>query len=84
MVKSELARFQYTRKHGKRRTYDVTLNVVQKDSGVCAYAAWVQYEAVFKGTGLILPLVASTRDNAIKEARVRVEKDIENLLGVVE
>ena len=33
----------------KRRTYNVTLNVVQKDSGVCAYAAWVQFEAEFKG-----------------------------------
>jgi hypothetical protein len=84
MYKPELARFQYIRKHGKRRTYDVTLNVVQKDSGVCAYAAWVQFEAEFKGTGLMLPLVASTRDDAIKEARTRLEEDIENLVGIVE
>jgi hypothetical protein len=84
MVKTELTRFQYTRSNGKRRTYDVTLNVVQKESGVCAYAAWVQFEAQFKGTGLILPLVASTRDSATREARIRIEKNIENLIGVVE
>jgi hypothetical protein len=84
MYKPELSRFQYTRKHGKRRTYNVTLNVVQKDSGVCAYAAWVQFEAEFKGSGLMLPLVASTRDDAMQEARIRIEKDIDNLVGIVE
>jgi hypothetical protein len=84
MVKPTLSRFQYTRQHGKRRTYDVTLNVVQKDSGVCAYAAWVQFGAEFKGSGLMLPPVANTRDSAVQEARIRIQKDIENLVGIVE
>jgi hypothetical protein len=69
---------------GKRRTYDVTLNVVQKDSGVCVYAAWVQFQHDFKGSGLILPLIANTRDGATKEARLRIEKDIEDLAGIAE
>jgi hypothetical protein len=73
MYKPELSRFQYTRKHGQRRTYNVTLNVVQKDSGVCAYAAWVQFGAEFKGSGLMLPLVAATRDDAVQEARIRIQ-----------
>jgi hypothetical protein len=73
------------RKHqSQRRTYNVTLNVVQKDSGVCAYAAWVQFGAEFKGSGLMLPLVAATRDDAVQEARIRIQKDIDNLVGVVE
>lgn len=84
MYKPELNRFQYTRQHGKRRTYDVTLKVVQKDSGVCAYAAWVQFEAEYKGSGLLLPLVARTHDGAVQEARIRIQKDIDNLIGVVE
>jgi hypothetical protein len=79
-----LSRFQYTRKHGKQRTYDVTVNLVQKDSGVYAYAAWVQFEAEFKGSGLMLPLVASTRDAAVQEAQMRIQEDIDNLVGVVE
>jgi hypothetical protein len=83
MYKPELGRFQYTR-HGKRRTYNVTLNVVQKDSGVCAYATWVQFGAEFKGSGLMLPFVAATRDDAVQEARIRIQKDIDNLVGVVE
>jgi hypothetical protein len=79
-----LSRFQYTRKHGKQRTYDVTVNLVQKASGVCAYAAWVQFEAEFKGSGLMLPLVASTRDAAVREAQTRIQEDIDNLVGIVE
>ncbi|MGF6773680.1 hypothetical protein P3T18_006194 [Paraburkholderia sp. GAS199] len=84
MARPVLSRFQYTRTNGKRRTYDVTLNVVQKDSGVCSYAAWVQYGAQFKGSGLMLPLVASTPERAVQEARIRIQKDIENLVGVEE
>ncbi|MGF6726694.1 hypothetical protein P3T43_006084 [Paraburkholderia sp. GAS41] len=84
MYKPAMSRFQYTRKHGKRRTYNVTLNVVQKASGVCAYAAWVQFESEFKGSGLMLPLVATTRDDAVQEARIRIQKDIDNLVGIVE
>jgi hypothetical protein len=84
MVRPVLSRFQYTRKHGKQRTYDVTVNLVQKASGVCSYAAWVHFESQFKGSGLMLPLVANTRDAAVQEARKRVQQDIDNLVGIVE
>lgn len=84
MYQPELSRFQYTRKHGKQRTYDVTLNLVQKASGVCAYAAWVKFGTEFKGSGLMLPLVANTRDAAVREAQMRIKKDIDNLIGIVE
>ncbi|MFM0738811.1 hypothetical protein PQQ51_16340 [Paraburkholderia xenovorans] len=84
MTRFVSSRFQYTRTHGECRTYDITLNVLQKESGVCTYAAWVQYGAEFKGSGLMLPLVASSREAAEREARVRIQKDIENLVGVVE
>ncbi|BDC45515.1 hypothetical protein [Paraburkholderia terrae] len=79
-----VSRFQYTRAFGDRRTYDVTLNVMRKDCGVYAYAAWVQFRAEYKGSGLMLPLVADTHESAINEARTRIESDIDNLIGVVE
>lgn len=84
MYKPVMSRFQYTRQHGKRRTYDVTVNLVQKPSGVCSYAAWVHFEAKFKGSGLMLPLVASTRDAAVEEAKKRIQQDIDNLVGIDE
>ncbi|RZF29790.1 hypothetical protein EVC45_11445 [Paraburkholderia sp. UYCP14C] len=84
MHKPLLSRFQYTRKYGKRRTYDITINLVQKASGVCAYAAWVLFEAEFKGSGLMLPLVANTLDAAAQEAQMRVQKEIDGLVGIVE
>ena len=84
MSKPLLSRFQYTRKYGKQRTYNVTVNLVQKASGVCAYAAWVHFEAEFKGSGLMLPLVANTPDAAVREARMRIQKDIDDLVGIVE
>lgn len=84
MYKPVLTRFRYTRKHGMRRTYDITVNLVQKASGVCAYAAWVHFEAKFKGSGLMLPFVAHTREAAIREAQMRIEKNIDDLVGVVE
>ncbi|QYD68168.1 hypothetical protein KZJ38_18105 [Paraburkholderia edwinii] len=80
----EVSRFQYTRGHGQRRTYDVTLNVTRKNSGIYAYAAWVQFQAEYKGSGLMLPLVATTREHAIHEARTRIQKEIDHLIGVVE
>ena len=80
----EISKFQYTRTHGKHRTYDVTLKVVRKDSGVCTYAGWVLFEHDLKGTGLMLPFVADTCDEVIKEVRFRIEKNIEDLVGVVE
>jgi hypothetical protein len=55
---------------GEHRTYDVTLNVARKDSGVCIYAGWVLFEHDLKGTGLMVPFVADTCDEAVKEARV--------------
>ena len=84
MYRPEITKFQYTRTCGKHRTYDVTLNVVQKDSGVCVYAGWVQFKHDLKGRGFVLPLIANTRDGATKEARSRIEKDIEDLAGIVE
>jgi hypothetical protein len=57
---------------------------VQKASGVCSYAAWVHFESQFKGSGLMLPLVANTRDAAVQEAKKRVQQDIDNLVGIVE
>ena len=84
MYRPVLTRFQYTRQHGKRRTYDITVNLVQKASGVCSYAAWVHFEAEFKGSGLMLPLVANTPDAAVREAQMRIKNDIDNLVGIVE
>jgi hypothetical protein len=84
MYRPEISKFQYTRTRGKHRTYDVTLNVVQKDSGVCVYVGWVQFQHDFKGSGLVLPLIANTRYGATREARLRIEKDIEDLAGIVE
>ncbi len=80
----EISRFEYTRTRGEHRTYDVTLNVARKDSGVCVYAGWVLFEHDLKGTGLMLPFVADSCDEAMKEARFRIEKNIEDLVGVVE
>jgi hypothetical protein len=80
----EVSRFQHTRMQGARRTYDVTLNVTRRNSGVFAYAAWVQFQAEYKGSGLMLPLVATTREHAMHEARTRIQKEIDHLIGVVE
>jgi hypothetical protein len=80
----QISRFKYTRGHGERRTYDVTLNVTRKNSGVYAYAAWVQFQAEYKGSGLMLPLVARTREHALNEARTRIQREIDSLIGVVE
>lgn len=41
MAHSEIYRFSYTRSAGMKRTYDVTVNLVRRDSGVFAYEAWV-------------------------------------------
>jgi hypothetical protein len=80
----DVSRFQYTRVHGERRTYDVTLNVMRRNSGIYAYAAWVQFQAEYKGSGLMLPLVATTRERAMHEARTRIQNEIDHLIGVVE
>ncbi|MBN3764096.1 hypothetical protein [Burkholderia sp. Ac-20365] len=84
MIQSEIHKFPYTRSAGMQRTYDVTINLVRRDSGVFAYRSWVHYAGAFKGNGLDFPLVSRTTDQAVTEARARVEKHIEHLLGVTE
>jgi hypothetical protein len=84
MLHPEIYEFQYTRRQGQQRTYDVMLNVVQLESGVFAYESWVHFDHEFKGNGLVFPLVATTAVDAEVEARGRVEDNIENLGGVVE
>ena len=84
MIHSEIHKFPYTRSAGMQRTYDVTINLVRRDSGVYAYRSWVHYAGAFKGNGLDFPLVSRTTDQAVTEARARVEKHIEHLLGVME
>ncbi|AMV48557.1 MULTISPECIES: hypothetical protein [Paraburkholderia] len=84
MIHSEVHKFPYTRASGMQRTYDVTINLVRRDSGVYAYRSWVHYAGRFKGNGLDFPLVSRTTDHAITEARARVEEHIEHLLGVTE
>jgi hypothetical protein len=44
----------------------------------------VHYQAEFKGSGLMLPLVANTPDAAVREAQMRIQEDIDNLIGIVE
>ncbi|WP_353558187.1 hypothetical protein [Paraburkholderia terrae] len=84
MVHSEIYKFPYTRTGGMKRTYDVTVNLVRRDSGVFAYEAWVHHAGIFKGNGLVFPLVSRTTAEAATEARARIEDHIENLLGVSE
>jgi hypothetical protein len=84
MLHPEVYKFQYTRRQGQRRTYDVVLNVVQFESGVFAYEAWVHFAHEFKGNGLVFPLIATTAADAAAEARGRIEDNIENLGGVAE
>ncbi|BDC45078.1 hypothetical protein [Paraburkholderia terrae] len=84
MIHSEIYRFPYTRTGGMHRTYDVTINLVCRDSGVFAYEAWVHHGGKFKGNGLVFPLVSRTTAQAAAEARARIEDHIENLLGVEE
>jgi hypothetical protein len=84
MLHAKVYKFQYTRRQGKRRTYDVMLNVLQRESGVFSYESWVHFAHEFKGNGLVFPLVARTTTHAEVEARERIEDNIENLAGVAE
>ncbi|MBP0590294.1 hypothetical protein J8I87_11345 [Paraburkholderia sp. LEh10] len=84
MIHSEIYKFPYTRAAGMKRTYDVTVNLVRRDSGVFAYEAWVHCAGKFKGNGLVFPLVSQTTALAAAEARARIEDHIECLLGVEE
>ncbi|WP_027802364.1 hypothetical protein [Paraburkholderia dilworthii] len=77
-------KFQYARRQGLQRTYDVVLNICRLESGVCSYAAWVHFAGAFKGNGLIFPLIAKTTEEAAVEARGRIENDIEDLTGIAE
>jgi hypothetical protein len=76
--------FEYTRTHGLKRTYLVTLDVTQTATGEFGYEAWVQHGEDFKGNGLNFPLTASNRDAAMMEAQKRIEQDIEDLAGIDE
>jgi hypothetical protein len=84
MLNPQVYKFQYSRRQGLQRTYDVTLNVVQWESEVFSYESWVHFAHDFKGNGLVFPLVARTADEAAAEARGRVEDNIEHLAGVAE
>ncbi|MGF6609408.1 hypothetical protein OKW45_004330 [Paraburkholderia sp. WSM4175] len=53
MIRSQLYRCPYTRTEGMRRTYDVTFNLTQRESGVFAYAAWVHHGGVLATAPLI-------------------------------
>ncbi|SAK91166.1 hypothetical protein AWB83_05181 [Caballeronia ptereochthonis] len=84
MLHSDIYKFQYRRQRGLQRIYDVTINVVQLESGVFAYESWVHFAHEFKGNGLVFPLVAKTPEQAADEARARIEDHIENLVGLDE
>ncbi|MGF6637953.1 hypothetical protein OKW38_000052 [Paraburkholderia sp. MM5496-R1] len=84
MPDTEVYKFQYVRRQGLQRTYDVVLNICRLESGVCSYVAWVHFAGEFKGNGLIFPLIAKTTEEAAVEARGRIENDIEDLAGIAE
>jgi hypothetical protein len=84
MPATEVYKFQYARRQGLQRTYDVVLNVARLDSGVFSYVAWVHFAGAFKGNGLNFPLIANTTEVAAVEARGRIESDIEDLAGIAE
>jgi hypothetical protein len=84
MLRPQLYRFQYTRRQGLRRTYDVMLSVVHRESGVFAHESWVHFAHEFKGNGLVFPLISRTLLEAAAEARARIEDNIEHLAGVNE
>jgi hypothetical protein len=84
MNTSHVREFQYQRNQGLRRIYKVTLNVTRLPSGICAYESWVHHEGIFKGKGIVLPLVSANFDDAVLEARRLIENDIEQLSGISE
>lgn len=84
MIRSEIYTFPYTRTCGMRRTYQVTLNLARRESGVFSYGAWVHHAGKFKGNGVAFPLVSRTDKQAAVEARGQIEHHIEHLIGVAE
>ncbi|SAL86323.1 hypothetical protein AWB74_07654 [Caballeronia arvi] len=84
MNESHVFEFNHRRTEGLRRTYKVMLNVTRLPSGTFAYKAWVHHEGIFKGNGLVFPLVSTNFDEATLEARGRIEADIEQMTGVSE
>jgi len=76
--------FEYTRKHGEKRTYRVYVRLTGGPSLGFEYRAWVYHEEDFKGQLASLPLTAVDADAAMMEARDRVERDIEDLVGINE
>ncbi|WNC90905.1 hypothetical protein RI103_06030 [Paraburkholderia sp. FT54] len=78
-------KFQYTRKRGEKRTYDVTLVMTNKiDTGGFAYVAMVYRGDDFLGQLTRWPLQAKTMNDATEEARQLVQRDIEDLVGIDE
>lgn len=84
MNRSNVLEFNHQRTEGLQRTYKVTLNVTRLRSGTYAYKSWVHHEGKFKGNGIAFPLVSTYLDDAVFEARGRVEAHIEQLTGVSE
>jgi hypothetical protein len=77
-------KLKYKRRQGLQRTYDITVTVVQYESGVFRYQSWVHFAREFKGNGLVYPLSARTPELAAAEARARIEGHIETLAGLKE
>jgi len=84
LLRPQTYKLKYTRQQGLHRTYDVTVTVVQYESGVFRYQSWVHCGREFKGNGLVYPLSARTPEQAAAEARARIEGSIETLAGLEE
>ena len=84
MNESHVIDFKYQRAQGLGRIYKVTLNVTRLPSDTYAYESWVHHQGIFKGNGIVFPLIATNLDRAVSEARARIEADIEKLSGVSE
>ena len=76
--------FQYTRKRGEKRTYDVTVRMIRSHGGPFDYQASIYHGDDFKGQRTGSPLTALDLDSAMMEAREFIEQDIEDLVGVME
>ncbi|MCO4881576.1 hypothetical protein VOI32_14090 [Paraburkholderia caribensis] len=76
--------FEYTRKRGQKRAYRVYVRLTGGPSLGFEYRAWVYHDEDFKGQLTSFPLTATDAEAAIVEARERVERDIEDLVGINE
>jgi hypothetical protein len=84
VLRPKTFKLKYTRQQGLQRTYDVTVTVVQYESGIFRYQSWVHFAREFKGNGLVFPLCARTPELAAAEAKARIESHIETLAGLHE